>query len=509
MVATKNIKKLGEWFYVQNFFGYVAQLVSYFSLLASNLLLPIVLGPYLFGLLSLTTAIASIAIAVFHEGFSLQAMQATQLTRNNPRFTSGLLKRICWSAIAFALISSIFITFLVPTLGRSLNLRIEDIYILYWAGPLAFLLTLNLLFINLLTASLQLKLVALATLISGSMLVVFPLSVYFMTYSSFWTVGTLVFAYLISVTFLFRFVINKFPGLFSFYPVSGPRWGDVLRPVALYASGNAFTTVLNSGLLILVAAFHSVEEAAYFKIALSFTLSLVALIPTPKYTIFASLLHLYEPSYSISEGGPEERVQLESYLRLLSKYAAAVMVLLLAGAWVLGPAAVSWFYGSQFTQAASYIRWFSLSLLFYFGLNILVPLCWAQDKLRQIAIGYAVAGAITLVSGWILARAGGVGIVWSYLIGLVIMLVFTLSYVSPTVRITILRALAKPSITLPFVVLISLIVQPSPSLQELVTTGLGLVGVYIVILFLLRWFDWNEISILFGLHPHEQEIRLP
>ncbi len=365
--------------------AYIAQIISWTAAAGFNLVLPLQLGPTIFGELALAIGLAYLALGFFDQGFNMGAIRLLTGRRDRDRIGSLVGGKFLLTlalgvplALAAPLLAQLyrvpggaplflFSGILTVMLGQ---LSLQDSFIVSAAMNRESLIGRAVVAVGLLT--LPWAAVAAGGGSPGAALGAL------MTYSA----GTAVF-----------WVGLGYPPISVSWRKQWDAWRAAAAEAGRFLPLFLAAAYFSWGVLVLAGLFLSLEDVANLKVGLGLLTGVAGLVPLPGMMIYSSFLGL------AASGGQRE---VSRYFRVVLLIALTVGGIGALGLGLLGPALVRVVYGSQFEVAATI-------------LGVLAPAVVLQS-LDQPLVGF------------LIARDLPVGrLSWLYLGGTVVAVLLTLA----------------------------------------------------------------------------------
>lgn len=363
------------------FLAYIAQVVSWSAAAAFNLVLPLQLGPTIFGELALGIGFAYLALGFFDQGFNMGAVRL--LAGRSDRNQMGSL-----------LGGKLLLTLL---LGGSIALTAPFLAGIYRVGGGTPLFVLSgVLTVVLGQLSLQDSFVVSAAMNRQSLvgrlvvavsLVVLPWAAVAAGGRSFGAALGALIAYLAGTT-VFWVALGCPPICVRWWEQRG-AWQATAAEVGRFLPLFFAAAYFSWGVLVLAGLFLSVEDVANLKVGLGLLSGVAGLIPLPGMMVYSSFLGL-------AASGAQH--QLSRYFRTVVLIALTAGSVGAVGLGVLGPSLVRAVYGSRFEVAASVLGVLAPAVIFQSLDQPLVGFLVAKDlpvgRLSWLYLGGTAAAAL-------------------------------------------------------------------------------------------------------------------
>jgi O-antigen/teichoic acid export membrane protein len=481
--------------FLHNLYAYAIQIVTFVFLLVYNLWLPRELGAYLYGILAINMSLVALTIAPFDEGANLQGVTLGRLAQDarEPAKRSELAALLGFKAVLSLLASLILAAILFP-LGPYLRLQSpSDLGLIYYAVLLLPFYSLNALLIAVLTGALRLQVAFGGSFLVGGLLVSLPIFFFKALHSRSLVALSPVLAYAVACLFFGTEVAKHLHlrGVWSeAHQFLRKHLKTFLSHSVRYATGGIYLAVLNWGIVVAFGFTRSVEEGAYFKIAVAIILGLAAFIPAPRYAVYASFLE--------TQSGDAETARVRNYFDRLLKYGGAITILGMVGALCFGPTVVRLLYGHKFQSAGSYVQILALALPLTHWVNCLSAYGWARQRIQAVSNCFLAAAAIAGVSAFLMGRwVQGAWVGLAYVLGPLTMVLGMTAVLGFEIMSRVLHAYARPFAAGLFA---GLAVYLLRGLSAALCWQLALVplscGVYAGALKVLGWFEHEEMKAL-------------
>jgi O-antigen/teichoic acid export membrane protein len=205
------------------------------------------------------------------------------------------------------------------------------------------------------------------------LLIILPVSLFYLKSSLFWVVCGILIAYLVASAFLALELISHFKKLF-------PKRGNHIDLSNVNGSIINFSVIslvnlfLFWGIILILGLFAAADDVAFFKIAISWFSAIGILIPFSTQILFSSVI-IFKAKNDVK--------RLEKYLNTVMKYSAVVILPMIAGIFFFGDDLIRLIYGSEFIEAGLALKFIVFALFFQFVSNLFSSTLIAYGKIKN------------------------------------------------------------------------------------------------------------------------------
>lgn len=407
--------------------AYAAQIVSWGSALAFNLVVPLQLGSTIFGELVLVVGLAYFAVGLFDQGFNMAAVRI--LAGRGDRGVMGVLlggKLLATLALAAALAA------LAPVLGRVYRLPEGTLLFLLSAGLTVVLGQLSLLDSFIISQAFNWGSLA-GRLVIAAGLMGLPWGLARLSGgSSGAAVGALLTYAVGAVVF---WGVLRWPSLIPRWKEGAGIWGRAARDTGQFVAIFLASAFFAWGVVIVAGVFLTTAEVANLKVALALVTGVGGLVPLPGMMIYSSFLGLAEAGKSRA---------LRQHFRAVVAVALGIGGVGALAVAFLGPRVVAALYGAQFGEAGTLLVWVAPAVILQALDQPLLGYLVAQDvPLHRLGLRYLAGTALAVLATFTLtARLGLLGAGVAYILGRLLLLAILLPFI---LRLRAWRVASGPS----------------------------------------------------------------
>ncbi|GEM_PF-5413693 len=371
----------------QNVLGFGSQLAGFFSNLIFNLVLPIWMGAFMFGKLSLSLGVGYFLVGLFDAGFNYTAMKfiSHYYSRKQTDKTKSVFVHLLKIKLGIAVIIATLVYLGSGYIAASYNLP-ELTYTIQLVSPLIIFYAL-LTFTSSVFVGLQRNQYSLMTNVTNSsLLIILPILLYWMGFGLNGVVVAVDLAYGIASALILTIFLSKFKKIVRTKPVDIDT-RSINSDVVNFSLFSWVNLLLYSGILLILGFSARPEEVGFFKIAQSLFSALGILIPLSNIVIFSSVVGLKSVN-AINK--------MRSYMFRVFKYGYAIVFPMIVGLFVFSDKIITLIYGHNFISTAASLDIMSFALLAQFVNGIFFTYFSASNKVDRVSKIYFVCGLIGL-----------------------------------------------------------------------------------------------------------------
>jgi len=456
MISSKKLVK-------ENTYAVVSQFLSFARGLVFNIIFPIIMGPLLFG--QFTTLISySYFSSALLSGFNFAMMRRTAVVKEKAKtFYSYLHSKIITAVVLIAVAFSF----------AALSYNWVNATQLILASFFALFLSLQTLITSYNISVYNNLKNTIGTLFYAFLSVLLPLSLYYFYHSIEAVVAGLVISSIITILMInprlkYEKVKSKFEGVSPFSVIV------------------MFQNLLMWGVILILSFFSASESVAFFKVALSWVLMIVSMIPISTSVVFTSLVKAKE----------EDEKAFKKYVDKSLKYSLLLLVPAMFGLYFVSTKMISLIYGSSYLQASQALKILSWAILPLFINNVLVSILAAMKKEKRTA-GIMLFSTIFLITISIplVYYYGLIGISLAFLSSAYLAMILMINHLR--IRRQVLKNLTKPLIaSIIMSVPLFFLIKEVHSLITGIILITGAALIYFATLFIIKGISKNDLKLI-------------
>ena len=363
----------------QNLFGVMQNLVGFCSNFVLAVLLPIIMGAFLFGQFSLVSGFAYLLAGLFDAGFNSTTIRFISEYSTTKQFPK--LKAVFLHLLKFKLILAIIFAVLLITFSS----EVAKAYSLVGQEPVIVLAAVLIVFYAIVTF-LSAVFVGLNknqySLIGNSInsvfLIILPIAFFYFRGDLLWVVLGVLLSFIFATAYLAIQLASKFQKLFPRKTQEIDK-KEVNGNVLNFAAISMSNILLFWGIILILGLFVTADDVAFFKIALSWFAAVGILIPISTQILFSSVIS-FKASNDIK--------MLKKYMDMILKYSAMVIIPMMVGIFFFGESLIHLVYGPEFKAAGFVLQVIIFALFFQFISNMFSSILVAYGRIKHITKVY-------------------------------------------------------------------------------------------------------------------------
>ena len=363
----------------QNMFGVMQNLVGFCSNFVLAVLLPIIMGAFLFGQFSLVSCFAYLLAGLFDAGFNnttIRFISEYSTTRQYSKLKSVFL-HLLKCKLALAMVFAILLIVFSSEIAKAYSLVGDEPAIVLAAILIVFyaLVTfMSAVFIGLNKNQYSL----IGNGINSILLIILPITFFSFKATLMWVVLGVLLSFIFATAYLALQLALKFKKLFAKKAEKIDKReinGNILNFTAISMSG----LLLFWGIILILGLFVTADDVAFFKIALSWFAAVGILIPISTQILFSSVIS-FKASNNVK--------MLKRYMDLVLRYSTMVIIPMMVGIFFFGESLIHLVYGVEFAPAGFILQLIIFALFFQFVSNLLSSILIAYGRIKHLTKVY-------------------------------------------------------------------------------------------------------------------------
>lgn len=393
--------------------AYGAQMVSWGSALAFNLVVPLQLGPEIFGELVLVVGLAYFAVGLFDQGFNMAAVRIMAGQQDR-----GKMGDLLGGKLLCTVVVGIAIAALAPLLGGLYRLPSGTSLFLLSAGLTVVLGQLSLLDSFVISQALNWGSLAGRVVIAAGLMCL-PWVSARVVGGSLGAAGGALATYAGGAAVFW--VVLRCPALIPRWTEGAGIWRRAARDTTQFVAIFLASAFFAWGVVIVAGVFLTAAEVANLKVALALVTGVGGLVPLPGMMIYSSFLGL---------AGAGKGRELQRYFRVVVGVALGVGGLGGLAVAFLGPWVVSGIYGPQYGLTGDLLVWVAPAVILQaLDQPLLGYLVAHEIPLRRLGTRYLVGTGLAVIAVfWLTASLGLFGAGVAYTLGRLVVVGFVLPF---------------------------------------------------------------------------------
>jgi O-antigen/teichoic acid export membrane protein len=360
----------------QNLFGVMQNLVGFCSNFVLAVVMPIIMGAFMFGQFSIVSGFAYLLAGIFDYGFNSTTIRfvSEYSTKKQHSKLKSVFLHMLKCKLTLALIFATLLIIFSSEAARAYSLTGQEPTIMLAAILIVFYAIVT--FLSAVFVGLNKNQYSLiGNSINSVFLIILPIAFFYFRGDLFWIVLGVLLSFIFTTAYLAIQLASKFQKLF---PKKTERIdkrevnGNILNFTAISMSN----LLLFWGIILILGLFVTADEVAFFKIALSWFAAVGILIPISTQILFSSVIS-FKASNDIKA--------LKRYMDLILKYSTILIIPMMVGIFFFGESLIHLVYGLQFKAAGFVLQIIVFSLFFQFISNLFLSILVAYDRIKQIA----------------------------------------------------------------------------------------------------------------------------
>ena len=473
----------------QNLFGVIQNLVGFCSNFVLAVLLPIVMGAFLFGQFSLVSGFAYLLAGLFDTGFNsttIRFISEYSTTKQHSKLRSvffHLLKCKLVLALVFAILLIVFSSEIAKAyslVGDEPAIILAAILIVFYA-----LVTfLSAVFIGLNKNQYSL----IGNSINSIFLIILPITFFSLKASLLWVVFGVLLSFIFATGYLALQLASRFKKLFTKKAEEIDKKevnGNILNFTAISMSN----LLLFWGIILILGLFVTADDVAFFKIALSWFAAVGILIPISTQILFSSV---------ISFKANNDVKLLKRYMDLVLRYSTMVIIPMMVGIFFFGESLIHLVYGAEFMPAGFVLQIIIFALFFQFISNLFSSILIAYGRIKHLTKVYILNTIFGILVSFLLINylnLPGAGIAF-LMVNIMIsasLIVAASKFFAYTLRESVVRPLASSAI------MAAMLLYLKPYATTIVSALLVVLSAavfYFAVLYLMRGITRDDLKII-------------
>jgi O-antigen/teichoic acid export membrane protein len=473
----------------QNLFGVMQNLVGFCSNFVLAVLLPIIMGAFLFGQFSLVSGFAYLLVGLFDAGFNSTTIRFVSEYSTKKQYSKlkSVLFHLLKFKLALALVFAALLIAFSSDIAKAYALVGDEPAIILGAVLIIFyaLVTfLSAVFIGLNKNQYSL----IGNSINSVFLIILPVTFFYLKGDLVWVILGVLLSFIFATTYLVIQLASKFKKLF-------PKKAESIDGREVNSNILNFTAISMSnlllfwGIILILGLFVTADDVAFFKIALSWFAAVGILIPISTQILFSSVIS-FKASNDVN--------MLKRYMDLVLRYSTMVIIPMMVGIFFFGEGLIHLVYGVEFMPAGFVLQIIIFALFFQFVSNLFLSILVAYGRIKHITKVYILNTIFgILVSSLLINYLNllGAGIAF-LLVNIMIsasLIVAASKFFAYKLRASVVRPLASSAI----MAAVLLYLKPyATTLESALLVVLAVAVFYFVVLYLMGGITRDDLKII-------------
>jgi O-antigen/teichoic acid export membrane protein len=472
----------------QNLFGVIQGFVGFCSNFVLAVILPIVMGAFMFGQFSIVVGLGYFLAGIFDSGFNMTTIRFISQYSTTKKYNK--LKSTFFHLLKYKLgLATIFAAILAL-----LSFQVTELYSLGNQVPTILLVSILIIVYSLVTF-LSAVFVGLnknqyslmGNGLNSVFLIALPVMFFYLKGDLFWIVAGVLIAFIIAAIFLAFELATRFRQLFPAKSTPAEK-NELNRNVINFTVISLFSLFLFWGLILILGIFVAADKVAFFKIAISWFAATGLIIPISTQILFSSV---------ISFKASNDLKRLQNYLNTILRYSLIIIIPLVVGVFFFGERLVQIIYGAEFLEAGSTLKLMIFALFFSFISNIFSSTLVAYGRINKLTKMYL----FNLIFGTVLAFVliyyfGLLGGIATFIITNVLLSAFLIK-MSSFMKFRLKEAIARPAFVSLLMAAFLFYAQPyAVSALSAISVVLTAIVFYFVLLYLMKGITRDDLRLL-------------
>jgi O-antigen/teichoic acid export membrane protein len=377
----------------QNLFGVMQNLVGFCSNFVLAVVLPIIMGAFMFGQFSIVSGFAYLLAGLFDAGFNSTTIRfiSEYSTKKQYSKLKSVFLHLLKYKLALALIFAFILIASSSEIARAYSLAGQEPTIVLAAILIVFYAIVT--FLSAVFVGLNKNQYSLiGNSINSVFLIILPIAFFYFKGDLLWVILGVLLSFIFATAYLAIQLASKFQKLFP-KKTEGIDKREVNGNILNFTAISMSNLLLFWGIVLILGLFVTADDVAFFKIALSWFAAVGILIPISTQILLSSVVS-FKASNDIKA--------LKKYMDMILKYSTILIIPMMVGIFFFGESLIRLVYGMQFKAAGFVLQTIVFALFFQFISNLFLSILVAYDRIKHITKVYIINTLFGVLASFLL-----------------------------------------------------------------------------------------------------------